>query len=87
MKKVLWPFQTDLCAILTINAQMAGYWDHYPQESLSHADYIHEFMIKVMKEEQHRLGVWMWRINKTTDTIIGEFLGWQNDAVDDLQYL
>lgn len=71
----------DLCAILTVDSGCVEiFYESYVQV-LKCADMIQEWMIYVMKTEEYREGIWVWRVKKMGNELTGEQI---LDELDDM---
>ena len=66
-------YEDDLCAIITVDGEFAGIWAHDDQV-YKVADIIQQWMSVIMKEQDNRRGVWLWRVSKDQQYIFAEFL-------------
>jgi len=61
--------------ILTEDGEFAGVWTKGAKEAYQNADAIQEIMCDVMKDSEHREGVWLWTIMKKWRVVLGNYLG------------
>ena len=76
---MVWLYTDDLVVIITVDGVFYGIWCDDPQDSYDNADEIQGWMCHVMKDPEHRDGVWMWRIKNNHCEITGEYLGETDD--------
>jgi len=70
-----WLNPQDSAIVLTIDGKFRGICAHDKSAYYEEADAIQEFMTRIMKEENNRIGGWLWHINKKATKVYGEFLG------------
>ena len=80
--ELVWLYEDDLAVIITQDGKFFGIWAHDESECLENADFLQEWMSTMMKEPEHREGVWSWRIKDEGDKIIGQYLGEIIDEAD-----
>jgi len=73
--ELIWLYEDDMAVIMTVDGKFFGIWSHDDKVCYENADFIQEWMLIVMKEEEHRQGAWSWRIKQDEEQIIGQYLG------------
>ena len=76
---LIWIHEEDLCAVMSENGELAGIWGHTQAEVMDRADEIQEWMSAVMRNPEHKHGIWVWRINRDGQKITGEYKGERDD--------
>jgi hypothetical protein len=67
--------EDDLCAILTVDGEFIKIISDYDFEDIcTEGDLIHEFMIEAMKEEDAKVGAWLWHIDNDCETMYADSL-------------
>jgi len=72
-RDLVWLYEDDLCAIITVDGEFAGIWAH-DEEIHREADLIQEWMTAIMKKPENRKGIWMWRVNKDKERVYCEYI-------------
>jgi len=72
-RDLVWLYEDDLCAIITVDGDFAGIWAH-DETVHAEADMIQEWMSLIMKKPENRKGIWMWRVNKDKERVYCEFI-------------
>ena len=62
----------DEVGVLTKDGRFAGICSQSEEYVRENADRIHEAMIAVMKVEEHKSGLWIWRISHGWTQMTGE---------------
>ena len=77
--ELVWLYEDDLAVLMTDTGKMIGVWAHTEDECLKNADMMQEWMSVMMKQPEHKYGVWLWRFKKDGMKVYGQYLGERDD--------